>query len=139
MACSRVVPHISAEGCRPAQKAGRSGWPKMRQRLSSASWMQRTPAGLPFGMPGIGLVIEGAVQQAPQSLRQAGAVRLWFMILRGGGAALTAGGVLILQAAWRRRDLPGFFRWPARHGLRYRARHPVTVVKRQVVTALGCC
>jgi hypothetical protein len=28
--------------------------------------MQGTPAGLPFGMPGIGLEIEGAVQQAAQ-------------------------------------------------------------------------
>jgi len=42
----------------------------MRQRLSSASCTQRTPAGLPCGMPGIGLVIEGAVQQAPQWSRQ---------------------------------------------------------------------
>jgi len=28
--------------------------------------MQRTPAGLPLGMPGIGLVMEGAMQHAPQ-------------------------------------------------------------------------
>lgn len=28
--------------------------------------MQRSPANLPRGMPGIGLVIEGAIQQAPQ-------------------------------------------------------------------------
>jgi len=28
--------------------------------------MQGAPAGLPFGMPGMGLVIEGAMQQAPQ-------------------------------------------------------------------------
>jgi hypothetical protein len=32
--------------------------------------MQRTPAGLPFGMPGIGDVIDGAMQQAPQPGRQ---------------------------------------------------------------------
>ncbi len=32
--------------------------------------MQRVFAGLPFGMPGIGLDIDGAIQQAPQSLRQ---------------------------------------------------------------------
>jgi len=32
--------------------------------------MQRTPAGLPNGMPGIGDEIEGAVQQAPQAGRQ---------------------------------------------------------------------
>ena len=30
------------------------------------------PAGLPCGMPGIGELIEGAVQQAPQPLRQKG-------------------------------------------------------------------
>jgi hypothetical protein len=32
--------------------------------------MQRTPAGLPPGMPGIGLLMEGAMQQAPQPGRQ---------------------------------------------------------------------
>jgi oxygen-independent coproporphyrinogen III oxidase len=43
----------------------------MAQRLSAVSWVQRTPAGLPDGMPGIGLVIEGAMQHAPQPGRQA--------------------------------------------------------------------
>jgi hypothetical protein len=33
--------------------------------------MQRTPAGLPFGMPGIGEEIDGAMQQAPHPGRQA--------------------------------------------------------------------
>lgn len=42
----------------------------MRQRSSSPSCTQRTPAGLPLGIPGIGLVIEGAVQQAPHCGRQ---------------------------------------------------------------------
>jgi hypothetical protein len=70
MACSRVSPHISAEGCKPPQNAGRSGLPKILQRLSSPSCTQRTPAGLPLGIPGIGEVIEGAVQQAPQFSRQ---------------------------------------------------------------------
>ncbi|WP_262368620.1 hypothetical protein [Marinomonas sp. IMCC 4694] len=28
--------------------------------------MQATPAGLPLGMPGMALLIEGAVQHAPQ-------------------------------------------------------------------------
>jgi hypothetical protein len=32
--------------------------------------MQRTPAGLPSGMPGIGEEIDGAMQQAPQPGRQ---------------------------------------------------------------------
>lgn len=31
--------------------------------------MQRTPAGLPCGMPGIGEEMEGAMQQAPQPAR----------------------------------------------------------------------
>lgn len=31
--------------------------------------MQRTPDGLPSGIPGIGLDIEGAIQQAPQPKR----------------------------------------------------------------------
>ena len=62
---------MSSDGCKPPQNAGRSGWPKILQRLSSASCTQRTPAGLPSGMPGIGLVMEGAVQQAPQDGRHA--------------------------------------------------------------------
>jgi hypothetical protein len=31
--------------------------------------MQRTPAGLPLGMPGMGDEMEGAMQQAPQDGR----------------------------------------------------------------------
>ncbi len=71
IACGASGPHISADGCRPPQKAGRSGRPKMRQRLSSSSWTQRTPAGFPCGMPGMGLAMDGAMQQAPQPGRQA--------------------------------------------------------------------
>ena len=66
-----VVPHICGCGCKPEQQAGRSGRPNMRQRASSSSCTQRTPAGLPFGIPGIGLEIEGAMQHAPQPGRQA--------------------------------------------------------------------
>lgn len=33
--------------------------------------MQRTPAGLPFGIPGIGELIDGAIQHAPQPLPDA--------------------------------------------------------------------
>ncbi len=54
--------------------AGRSGWPNIAQRLSSVSCAQRIPAGLPLGMPGIGELIDGAMQQAPQPARQASAV-----------------------------------------------------------------
>ena len=42
--------------------------------MSGSSWMQGTPAGLPSGMPGIGLVMEGAMQQAPQFGRHAKSV-----------------------------------------------------------------
>jgi hypothetical protein len=69
-ASSRDSPHISAEGCSPPQKAGRSGWPNALQRNSSSSWMHGIPAGLPLGMPGRGEVMEGAMQQAAQWGRQ---------------------------------------------------------------------
>lgn len=42
----------------------------MAQPLLSVSWTHRTPAGLPLGIPGIGEVIEGAVQHAPHPGRQ---------------------------------------------------------------------
>jgi hypothetical protein len=70
MASSRDAPHISAEGCSPPQKAGRCGWPNTLQRNSSSSCTHGTPAGLPFGMPGKGEVMEGAMQQAAQWGRQ---------------------------------------------------------------------
>lgn len=70
MASRGPLPHISELGRKDAQKAGRAGSPKRRQRLSPASWMQCTPAGFPAGMPGIALAMEGAMQQAPQSGRQ---------------------------------------------------------------------
>lgn len=70
MALSRLLPHISALGCKPAQTAGRSGEPKILQRCCSSSCTQRVLAGLPCGMPGIGDEIEGAVQQAPHWSRQ---------------------------------------------------------------------
>lgn len=40
------------------------------------SCAQRTPAGLPSGMPGIGDEIDGAVQHAPHAGRQSMAVRV---------------------------------------------------------------
>lgn len=61
--------HISSDGFSPPQNAGRSGLPKMRQRLSCPNWTHLTPAGFPFGIPGMGLVIEGAMQHAPQFIR----------------------------------------------------------------------
>ena len=49
-----IFPHISACGCKPPQTAGRSGELKIRQRACSSSCAQRTPAGLPAGMSGMG-------------------------------------------------------------------------------------
>lgn len=62
---------MSGPGRSEAQNAGRSGRPNRRQRSAWSSCTQGTPAGLPCGMPGIGEVIDGAVQQAPQPARQA--------------------------------------------------------------------
>lgn len=65
MASVEHPPHISSEGISAEQIAGRSGFPKRAQRLSSVNCTQRTPAGFPRGMPGIGELIEGTTQQAP--------------------------------------------------------------------------
>ena len=70
IASSRFAPHMLAVGRSETQTFGLPGWPKIRQRLSSDSCAQRTPAGLPSGMPGIGDEIDGAMQQAPQPWRQ---------------------------------------------------------------------
>jgi hypothetical protein len=70
MACRRVLPHISDCGKSDRQTAGRVGSPKSWQRSCVSSCTHRTPAGLPAGMPGIGELIDGAVQQAPQAGRQ---------------------------------------------------------------------
>ena len=69
-ASSRVEPHMLSLGLRPAQNAGRSGRPKSAHRRSGSSCAHGIPAGLPWGMPGIGEVIEGAMQHAPQLRRQ---------------------------------------------------------------------
>src|SRR6185369_9705199 len=65
-----LAPHMSAAGCRPTQHEGRLGCPKSLQRRSSVSCTQGTPAGLPWGIPGMGPVMDGAMQQAPQRGRQ---------------------------------------------------------------------
>ena len=76
IASARLAPHICGPGFSEAQNAGRSGLPNRRQRSASSSCTQGTPAGLPCGMPGIGEVIDGAVQQAAQPARQAKAVSM---------------------------------------------------------------
>lgn len=69
-ASSRVLPHISSEACSPLQHEGRAVSPNRAQRRSSVSCAQRIPAGLPAGMPGMALDIDGAMQQAPHPGRQ---------------------------------------------------------------------
>jgi hypothetical protein len=69
-AAARDPSHISSVGRKLVQNAGRSGRPKIAQRKSGKSCTQGIPAGLPLGMPGIGDVIEGAMQHAPQPERQ---------------------------------------------------------------------
>jgi hypothetical protein len=70
IAWARPLPHISADGRNEAQTAGRDGCPKSLQRSAASSCGHGTPAGLtPRPEPdrlGIGELIDGAVQQAPQ-------------------------------------------------------------------------
>ena len=70
MAAPADAPHISGDGRNCAHTCGRSGEPKMAQRRSAVNWMQRTPAGFPSGIPGIGEEIDGAMQHAPHNGRQ---------------------------------------------------------------------
>ncbi len=60
---------MSADGCKLAQTAGRDVCPNNLQRKSGPSCTQGTPAGLPFGIPGIGDEIDGAIQHAAQPER----------------------------------------------------------------------
>ncbi len=69
IASPRLLRHISASGFKPAQTAGRKGEVKILQRCCSSSWIQGVLAGLPSGIPGMGVEIEGAVQQAPHKER----------------------------------------------------------------------
>jgi hypothetical protein len=60
---------MESVGRKLEQTAGRAGWPKIAQRMSGSNCTHGTPAGLPCGIPGIGEVIEGAIQQAPHWAR----------------------------------------------------------------------
>jgi hypothetical protein len=57
-------PHISRDGRNAAQTAGYSGVEWIRQRRSSSRLTHLSPAGFPRGMPGIGELMEMAMQQA---------------------------------------------------------------------------
>jgi hypothetical protein len=56
--------------------------------------MHGMPAGLPSGMPGMGLVMDGAMQQAPQPGRHEAA-------LKGEGGASGMSGLSSRVARWR--------------------------------------
>lgn len=68
-ASPREAPHVSGEGRKVAQTAGRSGMSKSAHRLSPVRCGHRTPAGLPFSIRGIGELIDIAMQHAPHLLQ----------------------------------------------------------------------
>jgi hypothetical protein len=57
-------------GRKLAHTTGRSGRPNKAQRMSGSSCTHGIPAGLPCGIPGIGELMLGAIQHAPQFNRQ---------------------------------------------------------------------
>jgi hypothetical protein len=61
---------MHGSGASAAQTVGRVASSKRRQRRSAVNCTHGTPAGLPVGMPGIGVEIDGAMQQAAQPGRQ---------------------------------------------------------------------
>ena len=66
MASSRLTPHMARLGRSDAHTRGRRGSPNSLHRSFSSNCTQRSPAALPRGIPGIGELMEGAVQHAPQ-------------------------------------------------------------------------
>lgn len=72
MACSLLEPHISGLGCKEMQTAGRVGSPNNWHLPLVVSCMHLIPASLfPLpGIPGIGPVMDGAIQQAAHLGRQ---------------------------------------------------------------------
>jgi hypothetical protein len=66
------------------------------QRKASSRCGQGTPAGLPLGKPGMGDVIEGAVQQAAQAGRQFMAA-LCLGRMADVRASLSGGGLLLRE------------------------------------------
>jgi hypothetical protein len=76
-ASSRESPHMLRIGLRDVHTAGRSGLPKIEHRPSDVSCTHGIPAGLPKGIPGIGELIESAMQQAAQPTRHSIASSDW--------------------------------------------------------------
>lgn len=69
IASSTPSPHNSGVGVQARQNDGRSGRPKRLHSFLSVRLAHRTPAGLPLGMLGIAVAIDGAMQQAPHFLQ----------------------------------------------------------------------
>ncbi|PKF61954.1 hypothetical protein CW745_08180 [Psychromonas sp. psych-6C06] len=68
-AVSFLSAQIHSQALKSRQTCGLSGFSKSLQRLFSSSWIQRSPAFLPFSIPGIAEVMLGAMQHAPQPNR----------------------------------------------------------------------
>ena len=64
---------MSIRGLSEEQTEGRSGEPNSLQRESPSNWTQGIPAAFPYGIPGMGLEMEGAMQQAAQPPRHSAA------------------------------------------------------------------
>lgn len=69
IASSLVWPQKSGSAVKPPHTRGRNGLPNRRHRLLSSRLTQRTPAGLPLGMPGMGELMDMAMQHAPHPAR----------------------------------------------------------------------
>src|SRR5690606_36910769 len=90
MACSVVSPQNASSAWNAAQTLGRSGFPNSAHRPVSLRWMHRSPARLPWGMPGMIELMEGAMQHAPQPARH---------FMRGTTRQRTAGAAILLPRA----------------------------------------
>jgi len=70
MASCRLLPHTIGSGLNWAQTCGRRTSPHNSHRASTIKCRHATPAGLPLGIFGNGVDIDGAMQHAPQPGRQ---------------------------------------------------------------------
>lgn len=88
---------MSALARRLRQTGGRSALPKSLQWLSAVNWAQRTPAALPFSMPGMDEDIDGAIQQAAHPARHSMIVTLPKKHLKHRGTEFTEDKLQIQQ------------------------------------------
>jgi hypothetical protein len=70
IASAVLAPQFSVLAANCRHKPGYEGEAQSAQRrVTKSRFEQAVPAGLPVGIPGKGVVIEGAIQQAPQFSR----------------------------------------------------------------------